>query len=574
MTTQAMINAAIDTTDAERDAREDVRAARSLAAALTAFADELEGWARSTLEAGKRGAKGKAAIYTEGAALLRGRAAELETYGPISAAEQSRRDALAKTEADAERLRASADDFTPGGPKASDYENTALKVEQSAESLICGIEDGDLGYVCNREPHEPGDGSHEVLRPDGTPSVRWPDTRPTARAVDTPDDVKAIKEYLLGVRDELPDLIPAESEASVVNPTPDPFAVPAAVQELADDPFATAAPSSDRPPWRLDPDPAPFHLDPAVALPAPDHVSYSQITTAEACGLQLRLKKRDGRKGQPGYATVGGTTFHACVELIERRRLGLVGHGTVDAAMAGDLAACAELFGTQFGIAMAEAEFASGVPRERWRVAAQGAEGETWWRHNGALMVRDYVAWSEARHADGWAILRLSDMLGIELDLNTPIAHDIETSKAVNLNSRIDLVWYQWQTAASTDPDPTPVLHVHIEDGKSGAKLTADTFQLGVYGHAVARELARAFPPSVIARMKLTASYYDARNGKSSEPIDPLAAHSWGEIEYRALTTLGMHSAMVYPANPNAAYGGPCGMCDVRHACPIMATRE
>ena len=527
-----------------------------LNAAIMAFVVELEELAEATRAANKRGAKGKSAILDEAAAILRGRAAELETHGPISEAERKRAEALAATEAGAALLAADA------RPNAADIaalnafvaekaqvngsqpESTALEVEQSPASipLICGVQD-EMGYICQREPHAPGGEPHRGM------GCIWPDTRPT----DIPDDGLA--------------------DAAVIND--DPFATADAAGEVADDPFATAAPNSGRPPWRLDPAPVPFGLDPSTALPAPGHVSYSQLTTAETCCLQLRIKKRDGVKGQPGYATTGGKAFHACVEVIEKRRLGLLSFGTVDRVLAGDLAACAELFVHNLDLEIAAAIRETGVPVQRWKVAAQGAEDDAWWRHNGALMVRDYVAWAELRIAEGWAIMNLpSKALGIELNLNTQVGWDIQTSQPVNLNAVLDQVWFRWEPAGPHDSDQMPTLHLHIEDGKSGARPVTDTFQLGLYAHVLLREVALGLPAQVVAKMRITGSYYDARNGKSGDVLEPLTLHSWEEIEYRSLTTLGMHAAGIYPANPKTEWGGPCNMCDVRHACPIMALRD
>lgn len=628
MSTQTMIDAAC----AAPSCLDQAHAAPVLTAALIAFAEELEALATSTLAANKRGAKGKATIYTEGAALLRGRAAELETHGPITEADRARRDALAVTEAGAERLLENA------RPNGKDMENlnalvgtpqtesTALQVEHN-NAETCGVRD-EMGYVCERRPHAPGDGSHETFHEDGSVACRWPDTRDTEQA--------QIAAYLKGETDQLPDfgtvakfvdLGPASHEltgivtalaappasggfaddfakmattvmaatgygpngemvfpdgtitsvtieGTVVYPTEDIFAGPSSVIE-GDDPFAVAGDVSTRAPWLLDPQPVPFAFNPATAIGVPDHVSYSQITTGEACGLQLRIKKRDGVKGQPAYWNAGGSAVHACIELIERRRLGLVSYGTVDDVLAGDLAACARLFVHNFDLEIAAAVRESGIPVERWRVGGKGAEGDAWWRHNGALMVHDYVAWSAAKHAEGWAILNVVDKtLGIELELDEPIAHDLELGRDVMLNARIDQVWYRWEPATPGDPDGMPTLLLHIEDSKSGARPVTDTFQLGLYGHVLGRMIDREFPPPVAAKARITASYYDARNGKSGETIDPRAAHSWQEIEYRALTTLGMHSAGIYPANPKAEFGGPCGLCDVRHACPIMAMKE
>lgn len=578
--------------------------AERLSAALVTFALELEALAEATRAANKRGAKGKSAILDEAAAILRGRAAELETHGPISDAERKRAEALAATEAGAARLAA---DSRPNAAdiaalnafvaekaqvNGSQAESSALEVEQSLDGVAhpdgtatCGIAD-EMGYVCERPPHAPGGEPHRGM------GCIWPDTRP----VESDARQSEIAAYLSGKTDQMPDLLAAnpsmganvvdlgplsaELAATVtaldmipeVSVQPDPFAAPDPSYVVADDPFAVAAPSSGRPPWRLDPAPVPFGLDTSTALPVPDHVSYSQITTGEKCGLQLRIKRRDGIKGQPGYATTGGKAYHACVELIERRRLGLVSHGTVDRVLAGDLAACVELFVHNLDLEIAAAIRDTGIPVERWKVAAQGAEDDAWWRHNGALMVRDYVAWADARMAEGWAIFHVPNkMLGIELELNTPVGWDIETSSPVNLNAILDQVWFRWEPAGD---DGIPVLHLHIEDGKSGAKPVTDTFQLGLYAHALKRVIANDFPPPIVANMRITGSYYDARNGKSGDMINPLDLHEWAEIEYRALTTLGMHAASIYPANPVTAYGGPCGMCDVRHACPIMAMRD
>lgn len=549
MSTRTMVDAAFAELDVlPLDSHTTIETADQLAgplnAALMVFAIELENSAEAIRTANKRGAKGKSTILDEAAAIIRGRAAELETHGPISEAERKRAEALAATER-ARRRDAGA------RPNADDIAALNAFVAEKAQ-------------------------------------VNGSQAESTALQVDTPGDAAA---FIRGETDEL-DLTTSNplglsgeqqlaplpddglADAAVIND--DPFRTPYA-EAPSDDPFAVAGEGNGRPAWRLDPAPVPFAFDPTTALPVPGHVSYSQITTAAKCGLQLRIKKRDGVKGQPGYATTGGKTFHACVELIERRRLGLLSHGAVDAVMAGDLAACAELFVRNFDLEIAAAVRESGVPVQRWKVAAKGAEDDAWWRHNGALMVRDYVAWAADRHAEGWAIYHVpGKMLGIELELNTPVGRDIEADVPVNLNAILDQVWFKWEQPVASPGGQVgmPVLHLHIEDGKSGAKPVTDTFQLGLYAHVLKRVVEAEFPPMVVENARITGSYYDARNGKSGDVLDPLSLHSWQEIEYRALTTLAQHAAGIYPANPETAWGGPCNMCDVRHACPIMAMRD
>src|SRR5678815_3701971 len=77
--------------------------------------------------------------------------------------------------------------------------------------------------------------------------------------------------------------------------------------------------------------------------PPPDHVSPSQVSAGEACGLQLRLYRRDGVPEWPAWWNVGGTAVHACIELIERQRIDEHSELYVH-VIGGDPDACAEAF--------------------------------------------------------------------------------------------------------------------------------------------------------------------------------------------------------------------------------------
>ena len=52
------------------------------------------------------------------------------------------------------------------------------------------------------------------------------------------------------------------------------------------------------------------------ALPA--HLSYSQVSTFQDCGERYRLERVYQLRGVPGWASVGGSAFHAATEILDR----------------------------------------------------------------------------------------------------------------------------------------------------------------------------------------------------------------------------------------------------------------
>jgi hypothetical protein len=206
-------------------------------------------------------------------------------------------------------------------------------------------------------------------------------------------------------------------------------------------------------------------------------------------------------------------------------------------------------------------------PRSTWRRAGKGAEGEDWWNEVGPLMVRDYSAASAQWHAEGWSILPIADPQhgdpgawapAMELELRTPLING-------ELTGHLDQAWFRSDSGSGNDP-----WDILIRDLKTGRELPDDDWQLEAYASGLRHRLQVAGMD--VSKIRWSAVYYDARNGKDSEVKTPRMDDA--EITYRAGAVLRMHETNNYPANPGTTWKAPCYLCPVRYACPIMATRS
>ncbi|HEX5997286.1 MAG TPA: PD-(D/E)XK nuclease family protein [Jiangellales bacterium] len=311
--------------------------------------------------------------------------------------------------------------------------------------------------------------------------------------------------------------------------------------------------------------PAPFAPPPMPTDWRPT-IHQSAIKSAEACGLQVRLTDHDHIPPVPTWANVGGSGVHYAIAALERN---FIDGGTLLTAV-GEEAARA-LFDTGFDQAIADADQESGgMARELWRTSAKGTEGEAWWRENGPHMVRDYAAWSAQRHADGWQIAMVHVQSGSVPPywgpaIEVPFRFD---HMGVPLEGTIDQLWLR------EIPGPHGARYeFELIDPKSASDVTEDQLQLALYARALPSLLPGIDPASIAS---IRAAYYDARNGKLKDFIDPYAVMSDEEIAYRAGAVAAMHASGAYPANPSGGfkYGSPCIICPVSYACPIMATKR
>lgn len=584
-----------------------IELAPAIAVAFRETANQMRRHGAWLLKNHKKGAVGLNKALAMAAEELDRRADALDTL-----AGQPTQTAAEHTERDAALLRATADDFTPGGPKVGGPVEQYDNPSDPHATGECGATWQGQGF----DPCILADDGHTIH--EGKNS-KWPRESTYAvsgeMAVELPDVAKTgrvatIIDYLKGETDELgtPSSIPggvvtvtgragdkvvtidlAEDSpdakkvmagvlgghsVSIENPqvvhaNPEPGG--SMLSDPPADPFSDPVSNGGRPHWLPEPDPRPYSMTQAheigdrVFQPAPLAVHQSDIKLGEECGLALRLKYRDGVKPVPTWWNEGGHAFHVCIERWERLWIDM--QVAPDAGVTCSDESAREWFNAALDQQIATVTAETGFGTELWRAANKGTEGEAWWRENGPHMVRDYAAWSAARHADGWSIamVAIPTALGVpswEPALEARFSYP-DPITSILREGTLDQIWIRPVGYAAEVG-----YEVELIDPKSWRKPDEDPLQLKFYAGAVASLL----PGVPIARLR--AAYYDGRAGKLGDLIDPTAAMDDAEVSYRAATIDAMHQTNVYPANPGTEYGKPCGICEFRYACPIMARRD
>lgn len=302
------------------------------------------------------------------------------------------------------------------------------------------------------------------------------------------------------------------------------------------------------------PEPPAAFLPPHMVPGAPKaHQSHSSITTMEKCGLQYRLKYRDGiGDDTPAWWNVAGTAFHTVVQAIESQyatALAAPDAETMWATTAPLLAQqreAAAMWKEAFSVHVDKVERESGKARSTWKAAKVGKEGEAWWREYGGDLCRMYAEHRRRFLAEpeGWRLLTKP---------GGGWAHEVEFNATVDgvlLKGFIDAAWIS--------ADGTTIL---IEDFKSGSS-EGDPFQPKLYGAAL-RALGFVDGRRVVTR------FYEARKGAHSATVE-LTGDDDAEVSYRANTAQAMDRAGIFPPNPS---GYNCSTCPVKSRCPIMATK-
>lgn len=275
--------------------------------------------------------------------------------------------------------------------------------------------------------------------------------------------------------------------------------------------------------------------------------SYSSMKTMATCGLQYRMRYRDGvaESEAPAWWNVGGTAVHETIRSVERANANGTAFDISRPAQQWE-AAAAELFKAELRNQIDREAAKSGVEPGRWRAADKGKENEAWWWSKGEDMVRRYLAHREGFLSEGWQLMRGPDgQLVQEYNFHVQLG-------GVPVQGYVDDAWYNPRTNA-----------FRIRDAKSGS-TAPDPFQLDVFGTAFDTLGATG-------GATLDAVFYDARKGELStpRPIGPRAAQV---VAYRAQQTQAADRAGVFLPNPNTAFGGACGLCPFKRVCPAVAS--
>ena len=286
---------------------------------------------------------------------------------------------------------------------------------------------------------------------------------------------------------------------------------------------------------------------PAASLPA--HLSHSQSETVGDCATKYRLQRVEALPEIPQWANIGGSAFHAAVEAFERTVAKMLNRGPDD-LIDSSVYDVETVWKHHFEATIAAVQASTTVPISKWRSSRRGAEGRQWWEVEGPKMLRRYL---DARPADQSITIDSGGAPAIEWEFvaDVPTGYGPLPFKVV-----IDRVTV---TADGT---------LMIRDYKTSYERPTDTTQLGEYAHALLLSGA-----NLHGATKIMGTYFDARRGEWTEPVDLLAAHPFEAFQYRVTTQHAQKRALTTgptPARPSSY----CGGCAVRYACPIMASRS
>jgi PD-(D/E)XK nuclease superfamily len=307
----------------------------------------------------------------------------------------------------------------------------------------------------------------------------------------------------------------------------------------------------------------------------PDHWSWSQLTSAEDCGVQHRLSRLERVPQQPQWANIGGTTFHTITEAFDR---GAWQAGGADRLPEVHPELIKSRWEDAFTIEIGRVADATGIDMgpegTNYRASKGGKENYTWWLIEGERMLAMYLATrrklDRAAREAGTLAEPLELMAGTEPN---PITGNGGYGYAPVI---------EWAYTRPV-PGPTGVLNVHgvidrayrmvdgsivIKDLKTGSGTSA-TGQLGEYAWALAHLLIgdHATAATSVQAPRIRGCFYDARKGIFSEPIDLLGRpnHPHEEYVYRYHTAQAARNAGVYMPR-RSDY---CNGCSVAHACPV-----
>lgn len=281
------------------------------------------------------------------------------------------------------------------------------------------------------------------------------------------------------------------------------------------------------------------------------HRSVSQESSYSDCGLRYKLERLDGHAQSPAWWNVGGHAFHYAIEWWERMRW-------EDIEATPSIEDTVQVYVDAFATEMVELE-AVFPDVSSWRAAKKGAEGKDWWLNNGAGMVERYVRQNTVLRQAAFAPVlehqaRDAEILGVigpGSVVGRTSVHDIP---ALELPFMLDVdgvmvKGFIDQAFISRNGD------VRVQDLKSGARWPTDSFQLGVYAHA----LERCY--GVPCRW---GSYYQARQA-ATKVYDVRLLHPWDQLVYRFHTMDRAENAGIYLPRVSSF----CVSCGVRSVCPM-----
>jgi hypothetical protein len=301
-------------------------------------------------------------------------------------------------------------------------------------------------------------------------------------------------------------------------------------------------------------------IDPATL---PDHLSWSQLTTLEDCGVKYRLQRLQMIPQQPQWANIGGSAFHVVTEAFDRGAW-QVGGADLLAEVHAELIKqrWRDTFAAQIAMTHQETGIHMGPEGENYRAANGGKEGYTWWLIEGERMLALYVHNRRKLDAAGRAAGQLRKPLE-GLGATGPLVPVIEYAYSRKIDGPTGTVVVEGIIDRAYRCADGSLL---ITDLKSG-RLDPDTGQLGEYAWTLLELLgyneSHRHPdgPGITIR----GNFYDARKGLFTDPIDLLAAHPREEYVYRYHAAEAARRIGVFLPRRSSW----CNGCSVKYACPV-----
>ena len=262
-----------------------------------------------------------------------------------------------------------------------------------------------------------------------------------------------------------------------------------------------------------------------VDLASPKHRSVSQLESYSDCGIRYKLERIDKVPQSDAWWNVGGTSVHYAIEQYEKKRAEGETLSVEDTQ---------KIYANKLEeLSPTEAdEWLMG-----WRKASKGKEDKEWWIEHGEDMVFRYVQAAETRT---YEILR--DPIGnpivewvFDLDVDGIIVRGYINQAFLSSNGSAVLV----------------------RDVKAGKSTPSDSLQTAMYGWALRK---------ILNADVRWGSYWMARKGEQTPPIDLLARHPWEEIVYRVHTMDKAENAGIYLPRVSSF----CISCSVKDYCPAQ----
>jgi hypothetical protein len=290
-------------------------------------------------------------------------------------------------------------------------------------------------------------------------------------------------------------------------------------------------------------------MTPVPVASLPPHLSHSQGSTISDCAAKYRMQRVELLPQIPQWANIGGTAFHAAVEAFERTVGGMPAERAQRANWEGY--DCEITWKHHFEATIAAVAATTAVPISVWRAARRGGEGEQWWRFNGPLMLRRYL---DARPDEPTITVDSTGTPAIEWEVATDIPTPYGPLPYKGVLDRVTV------TRGAGEMETAVV----IRDYKTSYERPTDTTQLSEYAWMLMLSGA-----NLHGSTHILGTYFDARRGTWTEPVDLLAAHPFEAFQYNVTSRHAQKLALTTgptPARPSSF----CGGCSVRYACPVQ----